>query len=176
MPILGFGTWDIPPAKTYETVKLAIEKGYRHIDTAFIYGNEKEVGKAINDLIHEGKIKREDVFVVTKVWNSFHERQSVVKSVNISLTNLGLKYIDLMLIHWPMGFKDGMDPFPKDKNGTIIFSDVDYLETWAGLEEAKHMGLVKSIGISNFNSKQVERIIKNSKTPPAVNQVIEFEI
>ena len=99
-----------------------------------------------------------------------------MKSVNISLANLGLKYVDLILIHWPMGFKDGMDAKPKDKNGNVIFSDVDYLETWAGLEEAKHMGLVKSIGISNFNSKQVERIIKNSKTPPAVNQVNEFEI
>ena len=118
-------------------------------------------------MINEGKIKREDIFVTTKVWNSFHERQSVVKSVNISLANLGLKYIDLILIHLPMRYKDGIHPFSKNKNGTFVFSDVDYLKTWAGLEDAQHKELVKSIGVSNFGRNVLIRRI-NYKIQPTI--------
>lgn len=89
----------------------------------------------------------------------------------MSLANLGIKYIDLVLIHWPFGYKDRVNPYPYHQNHNIIFSDVDYLETWSGLEDAQHMGLVKSIGISSFNSKQIQRIVENAKIPPAINRV-----
>ena len=89
----------------------------------------------------------------------------------MSLANLGIKYIDLVLIHWPFGYKDGVNPYPYDQNHNIILNDVDYLETWSGLEDAQHMGLVKSIGISSFNSKQIQRIVENAKIPPAINRV-----
>ena len=153
MPLLGFGTWGIGGNAAYESVKTAIEDGYRHIDTAQIYGNEKEVGKAINDLVNSGKIKREDIFLVTKFFNTFHSKEDVIKGVKQSLTSLGLKYIDLMLVHRPA-----------DPKGDLVI--------WSGLEEAKNMGLVKSIGISNFNQQQLENVIKNSKVVPANNQIL----
>lgn len=173
MPILGFGTWQSNGTDAYRSVKTAIETGYRHIDTALAYENEKEVGRAIHDMIQSKKVKRDELFVVTKVWNTFHSKANAIKSVNISLTNLGLKYIDLVLIHWPFGFKEGDDLRPHDNHNNIIFSDIDYLETWQGLEQVHNQGFVRSIGVSNFNSKQLERVIKNSKVKPVINQVIE---
>ena len=173
MPILGLGTWKSKGDDAYQAVKYAIEIDYRHIDTALAYGNEKEVGNAIRDVIGNGTVKREELFVVTKVWNSFHSRENALKAVNISLTNLGLDYIDLMLIHWPFGFKEGEGLRPLDQNNDTIFSDIDYLETWSALEEAKQNGLVKSIGVSNFNSSQLERVINNSTIKPVVNQVFQ---
>ena len=173
MPILGLGTWKSKGDDAYQAVKYAIEIGYRHIDTALAYGNEKEVGNAIRDVIGNGTVKREELFVVTKVWNSFHSRESALKGVNISLTNLGLDYIDLVLIHFPFGYKEGEDLWPLDENDNTIFSDVDYLETWSALEQVKQNGLVKSIGVSNFNSSQLERVINNGTIRPVVNQVFE---
>ena len=151
MPLLGFGTWEIAKNAAYGAVKTAIEVGYRHIDTAWIYGNEKEVGQAINDLIKNGTIKREDIFLVTKVWNTFHKKEDAIKGVNESLTHLGLKYVDLILVHWP------------DTKGN--------LDVWAGLEQVKTMGWAKSIGVSNFNQQQIENIIKHSKVVPVNNQI-----
>ena len=173
MPILGLGTSQSLGDDAYQAVKSAIEIGYRLIDTALVYGNEKEIGNAIRDMIGNGTVKREELFVVTKVWNSFHSRESALKGVNMSLTNLGLDYIDLMLIHWPFGYKEGEDLRPLDENNNTIFSDIDYLETWSALEEAKQNGLVKSIGVSNFNSSQLKRVINNGTIKPVVNQVFE---
>lgn len=174
MPILGFGTWQSYGNDTYQSVKWAIEAGYRHIDTALAYENEKEVGRAINEMIQSKIVTRDELFVVTKVWNTYHSKANAIRSVNISLSNLGLKYIDLVLIHWPFGFKEGDQLIPRDDHNKIIFSDIDYLETWQGLEEVHHRGLAKSIGLSNFNSKQLERVFQNSKVKPAINQVIEL--
>ena len=173
MPILGLGTWKSKGNNAYQAVKSAIEIGYRHIDTALFYRNEKKIGKAIRDMIRNGIVKREELFVVTKIWNTFHSRQSALKGVNISLTNLGLDYIDLVLIHFPFGYKEGEDLWPLDENDNTIFSDVDYLETWSALEQVKQNGLVKSIGVSNFNSSQLERVINNGTIRPVVNQVFE---
>ena len=152
-------------------LKHVIQIGYRHIDTALMYGNEKEIGKAVKELIDAGKIKREQLFIVTKVQNHYHTREHAFKSVNISLNNLGMDYVDLALIHWPFGVKEGDDPNPKDKDGNTIFSDIDYLETWKGLEDVHAKGMVKSIGVSNFNHLQLERVIKNAKVKPVMNQV-----
>ena len=168
MPILGYGS---AGSNDYAAVKHAIEVGYRHVDTALAYGNEKQIGKAIKELIDAGKVKREQLFIVTKVPSNYHSRENAVKSVNISLNNLGLDYVDLVLIHWPFGVKEGDDPHPKDKDNKTIYSDVDYLETWKGLEDVHAKGLVKSIGVSNFNHLQLERVLQNSKIKPAMNQV-----
>ena len=173
MPILGLGTWKSKGNNAYQAVKAAIEIGYRHIDTALFYRNERRVGKAIRDMIDKGTVKREELFVVTKVWNTFHSRRNALRSVNMSLTNLGLDYIDLVLIHFPFGYREGEDLWPVDQNDNIIFSNIDYLETWSALEQAKQNGLVKSIGVSNFNSSQLERVINNGTIKPVVNQVSE---
>jgi len=104
MPIIGIGTCcGISASIVQNMIKDAIDVGYRHVDTAYIYNDEVEVGQAINEQITNGKIKREDIFVTTKVWNTFHSKAKTVEAVNLALKKLNLKYIDLMLIHWPMG-------------------------------------------------------------------------
>jgi len=170
-PILGLGTWKSKPGEVKQAVIDAIDAGYRHIDCAYAYLNQNEVGEGLKAKMTDGTVKREEIFVTSKVWNTFHSRDEVFKCLNETLKDLGLAYLDLFLIHWPMGYKEGADVFPKDSDGKFLYSDVDYLETWAALEEALQQGLVRAIGTSNFNSVQLERIIKNSTVVPATNQI-----
>ncbi|MCL4131936.1 UNVERIFIED_CONTAM: hypothetical protein GTU68_013220 [Idotea baltica] len=171
MPILGLGTWKSKPGEVTQAVKDAIACGYRHIDCALVYGNEPEVGEAIKAKIADGTVKREDLFITSKLWNTFHSKELVLPTLQTSLKNLGLDYLDLYLIHWPMGYQERKELFPRDENGKIVYSDVDYLETWSGLEELVSKSLCKSIGVSNFNLEQVDRITKNCTIQPAVVQV-----
>ncbi|KAH6929997.1 hypothetical protein HPB50_007937 [Hyalomma asiaticum] len=106
-----------------------------------------------------------------KCWNSFHSKQRVLECCNRSLRALGIDYIDLYLVHWPQAYKEGGDLFPKDENGDIQLADIDYLETWEGMEECKRKGLVRSIGVSNFNSEQITRLVKSCQIKPVMNQI-----
>jgi len=171
MPAFGLGTWKSPPGEVNRAVQDAIDVGYRLIDCAYAYGNEKEVGDAIQTKIKEGVIKREDIFVTSKLWNTFHTKERVLKNIKETLANLQLDYLDLYLIHWPMGFKEGDELFPRHEDGNIVFSDADYLDTWKAMEELPGLGLTKSIGVSNFNKDQLQRVLDNSQIVPAVNQV-----
>ncbi|XP_050034877.3 aldo-keto reductase family 1 member B1-like [Dermacentor andersoni] len=171
IPALGLGTWKLAPSQVDEAVKEAIRIGYRHIDCALAYHNEPEVGRAIADAIKEGLITREELFITSKCWNSFHSKQKVVECCKMSLRALGVDYLDLYLIHWPYAYKEGGDLFPKDQNGDIQLADIDYLETWEGMEECKRNGLVRSIGVSNFNSEQITRLVKSCQIKPVINQV-----
>ncbi|XP_044255967.1 aldo-keto reductase family 1 member B1-like [Tribolium madens] len=168
IPIVGLGTYKSPPGQVQEAVKAAISCGYRHIDCAWFYENEAEVGQGIHAKIADGTINREDIFITSKLWNNFHAKNSVVPMLRDSLKKLGLDYVDLYLIHWPMGFKETAPPLPPDASG---YSDVDYLETWQGMEECVKLGLAKSIGLSNFNSEQIERVLQKCTIKPVVNQV-----
>ncbi|XP_024871506.1 1,5-anhydro-D-fructose reductase-like, partial [Temnothorax curvispinosus] len=154
-----------------KAVKEAIDLGYRHIDTAFFYNNEKEIGEAVREKIKEGSVTREDLFITTKLWNNVHKEELVVPACKKSLANLGLEYVDLYLIHWPFAFKEGNDLLPQDATGNLAESDVDYLETWRGMEECVRQGLTRSIGISNFNSEQITRLLKSAKIAPVNNQI-----
>lgn len=157
----------------YAATKTALESGYRHIDTAYFYQNEVEVGKAINEKIASGELKREEIYVVTKLWNVFHDPKHVEAACRKSLKNLGLDYIDQFLMHTPIGYehREPEDLFPKDAEGKLCFSDVDYLDTWKAMEPLVDLGLVKSIGVSNFNSEQIQRVLDNCRIKPVVNQV-----
>jgi len=172
IPIIGLGTWKSDPAEVGNAIKYAIDVGYRHIDCAFIYGNESTIGKAIKDKISNGDVKREDLFITSKLWNAFHDPKFVKAAIEKSLKSLQLDYLDLYLIHWPVAYKEiEGDLHPKNDKDELWFSDVDYVDTWKAMEELVDAGLVKSIGISNFNSKQIQRVIDVARIQPVMNQI-----
>jgi len=170
IPIFGLGTWKSKPGEVTQAVKDAIDVGYRHFDCAHVYGNEKEVGAAIAAKISEGIVKREDLFITSKLWNTHHRPEAVEPALKVTLSNLGLEYLDLYLIHWPFGFKEGDNVFPTGPNG-LEYSDYDYVDTWKAMEQVNKKGLAKSVGISNFNKKQIERVLEKASVVPATNQV-----
>jgi 2,5-diketo-D-gluconate reductase A len=149
MPQLGFGTWQIPEEETQEKVEEALAVGYRHVDTAAIYGNEEGVGAAVAAT----GVRREDVFVTTKLWNSEQGYDSTLRAFEESLGRLGTGYVDLYLIHWPLPRRDL------------------YLETWRAFERIKEEGGARSIGVSNFRIEDLERLEAEAEQLPTVNQV-----
>lgn len=173
MPLLGLGTWQSPKGQVFEATYDAIKAGYRHIDCAYVYGNEQEVGDAISKAINEKLIKREDLFLTSKCWLTFYSRERVSLCLERTLQRLKLDYLDLYLIHWPIGFKDhDTELFPKESNGKILENlESDFTNTWQGMEDVQKKGFVRSIGVSNFNSKQIERILKMATIKPAMNQI-----
>jgi len=171
VPIFGLGTWKSKPGEVTQAVKDAIDAGYRHIDGALIYQNESEVGAGIRAKIEEGVIKRADIFVTSKLWNTFHRPDLVEPAIRTTLADLGLDYVDLYLIHWPTGFKEEGELQPKDERGNLEFSNVDFVDTWKVMEGLVGKGLAKSIGVSNFNSEQLIRLLDSSTIIPATNQI-----
>jgi len=171
IPLLGLGTWQSKPGEVQAAVIAAVEAGYKHIDCAYAYGNEGEVGKALKHLFDSGKVTRNDLVITGKLWNTRHNPADVKPSVKESLDNLGLDYLDIYLIHWPTCFKAGADNFPKDASGNILYDNVQHLDTWKALEACVDEGLIKSIGLSNFNSVQIQNILDNCRIKPAVLQV-----
>ena len=151
IPQLGFGTYQIDPQDTVEAVSQALEIGYRHIDTAEMYGNEAEVGEAIRT----SGIDRGEIFVTSKLNNSFHEPGDAREAFDTTLSKLGMDYVDLFLIHWPL---------PTRFNG-------DYVSTWQTLEEFHRDGRSRSIGVSNFQPDHLERLASETDTVPAINQI-----
>lgn len=149
IPQLGYGVWQVSTDDIVASVSKALEIGYRHIDTAAIYGNEEGVGRAIA----ESGIPREELFVTTKLWNDKHGHDDALAAIQTSLEKLGLDYVDLYLIHWPTPAKD------------------NYVEAWLALEEIKSKGWSKSIGVSNFLEDHLRRVVAESSTVPSVNQI-----
>ncbi|KAK2791160.1 Glycerol 2-dehydrogenase (NADP(+)) [Onygenales sp. PD_12] len=180
IPGLGFGTFanEGPKGESYAAVLHALRTGYRHLDCAWFYLNEDEVGRAIKDFLKENSnVKRSDIFVTTKVWNHLHEKDEVEWSINDSLRKLQLDYVDLFLIHWPIACeKDG-----SNEKGPKIGPDGKYVikhsltsnpePTWRGMEAAYKSGKARAIGLSNFTIKGMEQILSFAEIPPHVNQI-----
>lgn len=178
MPLIGFGAWKVPNATCSDTIYAAIKAGYRLIDGAEDYGNEKECGDGVRRAIKDGIIKREDIFITSKLWNTFHSKEHAVAAAKRSLADWGLEYLDLFLIHFPIAQKY-VDPavrYPPgllvDENSTAVeFEKVPLAETWGALESLVEAGLVKNIGISNFNAGLVRDLLNVAKIRPSVLQI-----
>ena len=151
IPQLGFGVFQIGPEDTAEAVSNALEIGYRHIDTAEMYGNEKEVGEAVR----ASGLDRGDIFVTSKLNNAFHEPQDAREAFDTTLSDLGFDYVDLFLIHWPLP----------------TLYDGDFVSTWKTLEEFHRDGRARSIGVSNFQIEHLRSLAAETDTVPAVNQI-----
>ena len=150
IPQLGFGVFLVKPEECVQAVTEALEVGYRHIDTAEMYGNEKEVGEAIR----RSGIDRSEVFVTSKLNNNKHARDDALKAFDQTMDDLGLEYLDLFLVHWP-----------------LPDIDVDYVETWQAMEEIYRGGRCRAIGVSNFHEHHLHRLFEATGTKPAVNQI-----
>ena len=151
IPQLGFGVFQVPPPETAATVAKALDAGYRHIDTAQMYGNEAGVG----DAIRESGLDRDDLYVTTKLNNTFHRPDDARREIDASLERLGLEQVDLFLIHWPLPTR----------------YDGDFVQTWRALIEAQEAGKTRSIGVSNFQPAHLDRIVEETGVVPVVNQV-----
>jgi len=176
MPRLGLGTWRSEPGQVQNIVKEAILNcGYRLIDGAWIYLNENEVGNGIHEALEQsqGKIKREDLFITTKLWNQHHAPEDVEWAVRDSLAKLRLDYLDLYLIHWPVAFKNMKENVSsQDKDEKRCYAEnVTLADTWKALEKLVDLKLTRSIGISNFDQSQTDEILKIARIKPAVNQI-----
>lgn len=170
MPIIGLGTWKAKPGEVYQAIRWAIKYGYRHIDCAPIYGNEKEIGQALADAVKEDDVKREEMFITSKLWNDSHAREDVVPALEQTLEDLQLEYLDLYLMHWPVAQKKGVE-MPSDDGDMISLQDLPIELTWAGMEEAQMKGLAKAIGVSNFGKKKLGALMEKAEIMPSVNQV-----
>lgn len=185
MPMLAFGTWKSAPGVTAQAVKTAVRAGYRNLDCANDYNNEHEVGNALKELFAAGEVKREELFIQAKLWNSNHRPEHVVQDLQQTLKDLGVEYLDSFVIHWPQAVPssgkkcstrlDGAYPghhstnamFPIDDEGYFCTDkDSHYVETWHAMEDLVDKGLVKSIGLSNFNKAQIAEVLSNVKKHP----------
>jgi len=170
LPSLGLGTFLSKTNEVYDTVLEAIRIGYRHIDCAYIYRNEVEIGLALRDAMKIGLVKREELFITSKLWNSDHAPERVEVAIRKSLNDLQLDYLDLYLIHWPVAFKTGFEQ-AKDANDLASLDDIPLSVTWQSMEEVQKKGLAKHIGVSNFNIPKLKSLIENANIKPEVNQI-----
>ncbi|KAL5113051.1 15-anhydro-D-fructose reductase [Taenia crassiceps] len=171
IPSIGLGTWQIPIKGVVRAVHSAIDCGYRHIDCAFECENEAYIGAALKQQFEENGLRRHQMFITSKLWCTFHQKDNVIESCVRSLHALNLEYLDLYLIHWPVSLKPGVEVFPLLPSGEPDYDNPRLEETWAAMEQLVRRGLVRSIGLANFNKKQILRILECCDIPPAVLQV-----
>uniref|UniRef100_A0A7N2L8Q5 NADP-dependent oxidoreductase domain-containing protein n=1 Tax=Quercus lobata TaxID=97700 RepID=A0A7N2L8Q5_QUELO len=172
IPAIGLGTWQSDGDLCVQAVKTALSVGYRHIDCAHLYGNEVEVGEALTKAFN-GSLKREDVFLTSKLYCTMNSLNKIDNYVKVSLKNLGVSYLDLYLMHWPESSAFGDATDPPSKSGSQHRQFLNRLKkAWKAMEGLVELGLVRAIGVSNFNSQQIKELLKFAKIVPAVNQTL----
>lgn len=172
IPALGLGTWQSDPGKVRAAVAHAIKVGYRHIDCAYCYGNEDEVGQGIREGLEATGLERSDIFVTTKLWCTYHTR--VEQNLDMSLKSLGTEYVDLYLMHWPIAMnpQGNHEKFPKRADGSRdLLRERRPLDTYKDMEKLLETGKVKAIGVSNFSRRFLEDLLPHINVTPAVNQI-----
>lgn len=172
MPAVGFGTLIPDAATTISATRDALETGYRHFDAAERYRNEREVGEALQAGLAAGGIRRDEIFVTTKLWNSNHRPERVGPAFEASLGRLGLDYLDLYLIHTPFAFQPGDDQDPRDEHGNVIYDrDITLLDTWRAMERLVDEGRCRAIGLSDIGLDQLRPLYEAARIKPAAVQV-----
>jgi diketogulonate reductase-like aldo/keto reductase len=172
IPALGFGTSLSEREKTRDAVRTAVEVGFRHLDAAERYRNEAEVGAALKDLFADGIVRRDELFVTTKLWNNNHRPERVKPALQASLRRLGLDEVDLYLVHTPFAFKPGDDQDPRDSQGAVVYDDeVTLEETWTAMESLVDQGLSRAIGLSDIDAEGTRKLIDTARIKPAVVEV-----
>jgi len=170
IPALGLGTWKSNKGEAGEAVSKAIEIGYRHIDCAPIYQNEREIGEALGGALAAGQVKRDELWITSKLWNNAHAAKHVRPALERTLKDLQLDYLDLYLIHWPVNFKQDI-VFPKNSEDFLSPEDIPVIETWQAMEKLVKKGLCRSIGVCNFNVARLIDLKQQATIQPVMNQI-----